>query len=66
MQKETKIKLKELLQNEFNAIDWSKEYIYQEARTLILAALDLGFNRMAKDFTSVSRAEGYNYKHLQW
>jgi len=64
MKTKVKEKLKELLRNDFNAIDWHSEYIYQEAPILITSALELGFKRLAKDFISDAKAEGYKYKEL--
>jgi hypothetical protein len=64
MKTKVKDKLKELLQQDFNAIDWHSEYIYQEAPILITTALELGFKRLAKDFIQDAKHEGYEYKGL--
>jgi len=64
MKTKVKYKLKQLLQHEFEAIDWHSEYIYQEAPILITTALELGFKRLAKEFIQDAKHEGYEYKGL--
>jgi hypothetical protein len=64
MKTKVKDKLKELLQNDFNAIDWNSEYIYQKAPILITTALELGFIGLAKEFIKDGRHEFKEYKGL--